>query len=118
MVAAGAPRSSGGRPCGALLGSVLIMSYASAAPSQKVRPKADTHREHGWKPYVTVGGGGLGSYFGSAMESVDMNNDGKDDLIVGAPLECGAERGETDRACTGNEDTGCVYIYSQLVRAL
>ena len=42
----------------------------------------------------------LGSYFGGAMLTVDLNNDERDDLLVGAPLYIG-----------DNYDDGRVYVY-------
>ncbi|XP_078489707.1 integrin alpha-11 isoform X3 [Ciona intestinalis] len=42
----------------------------------------------------------LGSYFGATLLSVDINGDGKDDLLVGAPLYIG-----------DNYDEGRVFVY-------
>ena len=88
----------GGELCEELWGSVLIMKSVS--------------NDNNWEPHVALsGGGGFGSYFGASLESVDINNDGLDDLIVGAPFESGTKAGQTDEA----EDAGCIYVYSQLV---
>ena len=101
MVAVSSPRE-GGELCQELGGSVLIMNVSEESP---------------WAPYVALHGSNnsFGSYFGAAMESVDINNDGLDDLIVGAPLECAGEAGETQYCDVGTEDAGCIYIYSQQV---
>lgn len=42
----------------------------------------------------------LGSYFGAALLSVDLNGDSKDDLLVGAPLYIGEKF-----------DEGRVFVY-------
>lgn len=42
----------------------------------------------------------VGEYFGAALASCDVNNDGKDELIVGAPQ------------WTKNMDEGRVYIFT------
>ena len=41
------------------------------------------------------------TYFGHSLLSVDLNNDGRDDLVVGAPLYCSVPNG----------DEGRVYVY-------
>ena len=105
MMAASAPRSAGGKLTGELLGSVLIMNYDS--PARSPGPFC-------WTPSAVALGGGneLGTYFGASLESVDINKDGLDELIVGAPLECGTKISGED--CAGTEDSGCIYIYSRL----
>lgn len=45
----------------------------------------------------TLDGNQLGEYFGASLISGDLNNDGFDDLIIGAPHY--------------GDDTGKVYIY-------
>ena len=66
---------------------------------------------------VTIIGPAFGSYFGAAMTSLDINGDELDELIVGAPLECGgAEGSDTEVDCADSEDAGCIHIYSQKVR--
>ena len=42
----------------------------------------------------------FGSYFGATLLSMDLNNDGKDDLLVGAPLYIGKI-----------SDEGRVFVY-------
>jgi len=42
----------------------------------------------------------FGSYFGATLLSMDLNNDGKDDLLVGAPLYIGKD-----------SDEGRVFVY-------
>ena len=111
MVAASAPRSAGGKACGMMLGSALIIKSDSAEES---------NQNFKWKPYVTLRGfGGFGSHFGASMESVDINKDGLDDLIVGDPSECGVEEADqAEEPCEDRaSDAGCIYIYSHLVRA-
>ena len=34
----------------------------------------------------TLGGSQLGEYFGASLEAVDLDGDGLEDLVVGAPL--------------------------------
>jgi len=41
----------------------------------------------------------MGEYFGAALCAVDVNNDGFDDLIVGAPLN------------SNNQEEGRIYVY-------
>lgn len=48
----------------------------------------------------------LGSYFGYAMATSDVDGDGTDDLIIGAPLY-------TDQNNEGKYETGRVYIMYQ-----
>lgn len=46
----------------------------------------------------------MGEYFGAAVCAVDLNNDGLDDLLVGAPFY--------SKSSTNNEgDEGAVYVY-------
>ncbi|XP_032691162.1 integrin alpha-9-like isoform X2 [Odontomachus brunneus] len=47
-----------------------------------------------------VEGQQIGEYFGAALTSCDINNDGKDELVVGAPQ------------WTKDMDEGCVYIFT------
>uniref|UniRef100_A0A669EE15 Integrin subunit alpha 5 n=1 Tax=Oreochromis niloticus TaxID=8128 RepID=A0A669EE15_ORENI len=49
----------------------------------------------------------MGSYFGYAVATTDINNDGLDDLVVGAPLFM--HRGSNGRL----EELGKVYVYLQ-----
>ena len=50
----------------------------------------------------------LASYFGSSVSSGDVNNDGKDDIIVGAPYE----------DVGSNADQGRVYVFDGSTRNL
>ena len=114
LIAGSSPTSPGGRTCGLLFGSVLIMSHDSAAPPHKVQWPSDYFP---WGPRVIINGGAFGSYFGAAMESVDVNRDGLDDLIVGAPLECVSKTGGATDGQDCIEEAGCVYLYSHHVIA-
>ncbi|XP_057702075.1 integrin alpha-5-like isoform X1 [Corythoichthys intestinalis] len=59
------------------------------------------------KSMLNVTGEQMGSYFGYAVAATDINNDGLDDLIVGAPMFM--FRGSNGRL----EELGKVYIYLQ-----
>lgn len=50
--------------------------------------------------YPNANNAQLGSYFGGAMLTMDINDDSKDDLLVGAPLYIGT-----------SYDLGRVYVY-------
>ncbi|XP_051932920.1 integrin alpha-5-like isoform X3 [Hippocampus zosterae] len=56
---------------------------------------------------LNVTGEQMGSYFGYAVASTDINNDGLDDLVVGAPMFM--SRGSNGRL----EELGKVYVYLQ-----
>lgn len=49
----------------------------------------------------------LGSYFSYSLAAVDVDGDGLDDVIVGAPLYTDLNNNE------GKYETGRVYIYYQ-----
>ncbi|XP_061640859.1 integrin alpha-5-like isoform X2 [Phyllopteryx taeniolatus] len=59
------------------------------------------------KSVLNVTGEQMGSYFGYAVAATDINNDGLDDLVVGAPMFM--FRGSTGRL----EELGKVYVYLQ-----
>ena len=66
---------SSGLPRGDNLnGRVLIFSHPNKTLNSKFTIKNNLNGEQ------------HGEYFGSALASCDINNDGKDDLVVGAPL--------------------------------
>lgn len=58
-------------------------------------------------PISILNGSQPGEYFGASLATIDLNGDGYDDLIVGAPFYSN---------CTNSEikyDTGAVYVYFQ-----
>ncbi|KAG7470326.1 integrin alpha-5-like [Solea senegalensis] len=59
------------------------------------------------KSVLNLTGEQMGSYFGYAVAATDINNDGLDDLVVGAPLFM--LRGSSGRL----EELGKVYVYLQ-----
>ncbi|KAK5913121.1 hypothetical protein CesoFtcFv8_002935 [Champsocephalus esox] len=59
------------------------------------------------KSLLNLTGEQMGSYFGYAVAATDINNDGLDDLIVGAPMFM--RRGSDGRL----EELGKVYVYLQ-----
>uniref|UniRef100_A0A3P8U0R4 Integrin subunit alpha 5 n=1 Tax=Amphiprion percula TaxID=161767 RepID=A0A3P8U0R4_AMPPE len=59
------------------------------------------------KPLLNLTGEQMGSYFGYAVAATDINKDGLDDLVVGAPMFM--RRGSNGRL----EELGKVYVYLQ-----
>ncbi|XP_018523099.1 LOW QUALITY PROTEIN: integrin alpha-5-like [Lates calcarifer] len=59
------------------------------------------------KSLLNLTGEQMGSYFGYAVAATDVNNDGLDDLVVGAPMFM--RRGSSGRL----EELGKVYVYLQ-----
>ncbi|KAM7402700.1 hypothetical protein PAMP_017915 [Pampus punctatissimus] len=59
------------------------------------------------KSMLNLTGEQMGSYFGYAVAATDINNDGLDDLVVGAPMFM--RRGSSGRL----EELGKVYVYLQ-----
>ncbi|KAK7864716.1 hypothetical protein R5R35_013608 [Gryllus longicercus] len=55
---------------------------------------------------VDISGDQLGGYFGYSLCASDMDGDGKDDLVVGAPLY-------TERNNEGKYETGRIYVFYQ-----
>jgi len=65
-------------------------------------------RDTGLEEQVVIVGDQFGSYFGSVLASADVNNDGLDELLIGAPLF-------NEPVTTASEtflDHGTVYMYS------
>lgn len=85
-IASGAPRANG------LYGSVTV-SY----------PR---HR-----PFAIYSGEQFGSYFGYALATVDLNGDGFDELLVGAPWHT------QEFSSSNSYDTGCVLIFDLQLRS-
>ncbi|XP_057293266.1 integrin alpha-V-like isoform X1 [Hydractinia symbiolongicarpus] len=81
-IATGAPRAD------TLKGKVFVMSV-----------KADLTFVTRLEISQATADGQMGSFFGAAVCAVDLNNDGKDDLLVGAPLY------------SKNQNEGRVYVY-------
>uniref|UniRef100_A0A4W6FHN5 Integrin subunit alpha 5 n=1 Tax=Lates calcarifer TaxID=8187 RepID=A0A4W6FHN5_LATCA len=82
--------------------SYFLLSVAGQIQTQQVQESyddsylgEDVHMRH------------MGSYFGYAVAATDVNNDGLDDLVVGAPMFM--RRGSSGRL----EELGKVYVYLQ-----
>ena len=59
----------------------------------------------------------FGSYFGATLLSMDLNNDGKDDLLVGAPLYIGKDSDEGRVFVYVSDDSGQSQInWASLIR--
>lgn len=52
---------------------------------------------------IVLNGNQTGEYFGSSLLAVDLNGDGLDDLLVGAPMYCSFKKGFADE--------GRVFVY-------
>ncbi|XP_026204478.1 integrin alpha-5-like isoform X2 [Anabas testudineus] len=64
------------------------------------------------KSLLNLTGEQMGSYFGYAVAAIDINNDGLDDLVVGAPMFM------HQGSCGRMEELGKVYVYLQRGRLL
>lgn len=115
MIVASSPRAQGQTKSTEenLLGAVVMMPYDSSLPSEDlVQVKLVSGDGYTWQPDVVLVGLTFASYFGATLESVDINKDNLDDLLVGAPFQDGAD----DNGDFTKANTGCVYIYSEKVR--
>jgi len=79
--AIGAPRGSAGN------GKVLIIDVKNT------------------ENIIQLSGSKFGSYFGSELASIDLNGDGYDELLVGAPMHNSI-----------SYDEGCVFVFSKVVQ--
>jgi len=113
--AAGAPRGS------SLSGKVLIFSFqddrqdGSTPPEESLNFLTD--------PITGDSSNFFGSYFGSTVLGVDVNGDGLDDLLIGAPLyestattfvDSGNTSSDTSENSLSSGDEGCVFVYISL----
>lgn len=57
--------------------------------------------------HLNLTGEQLGSYFGYALCVSDLDGDGRDDLVVGAPLYTDLSNNK------GNYETGRIYVFYQ-----
>lgn len=67
----------------------------------------NTNINNSWKLAMKLQGQQMGEYFGSSLLATDINSDGRDDLIVGAPLYTYKP---SDKSYTGY-DEGRIYVY-------
>ncbi|KRZ93031.1 Integrin alpha pat-2, partial [Trichinella sp. T8] len=66
------------------------------------------------KVLQNITGHQVGSYFGAALAVGDFNDDGLDDIAIGAPLFIGMENKQLDKSQTeGKYEVGAVYVYFQ-----
>ncbi|CAG7826326.1 unnamed protein product, partial [Allacma fusca] len=109
LYAASSP--GGNSNSGPMSGVILIISAESFLPSKKFQDadKIEYNYKH-WKEKYQLAGK-FGSYFGAALQSIDINGDGLEELLVGAPLQENSDK----KSISGPiNEHGCVYIYSAL----
>ncbi|CAG7832320.1 unnamed protein product, partial [Allacma fusca] len=92
------------------VGVVLIVEAKSFLNSTKI-PKQTDNELPLWTQKDIIKGTYFGAYFGAALESLDINNDGLDDLVVGAPFEENIGRTTSSPTRTPMKEHGCIYIY-------
>lgn len=66
---------------------MIIFTFKSA------EPKSKNENEVPAKIKEVLSGTQLGEHFGASLAAGDLDGDGMDDLIVGAPFRCNDERG-------------------------
>ncbi|CAG7716266.1 unnamed protein product, partial [Allacma fusca] len=112
LYAASSP-GGGSKQFGPMLGVVLIIT-AKSFLSYKLFNEAGKIPKTAWEEKYLFVGKKFGSNFGAALQSIDINGDGLDDLLVGAPLE---ENSDAIFISGMNvNEHGCVYIYTALER--
>ncbi|CAG7733710.1 unnamed protein product [Allacma fusca] len=93
------------------VGVVLVVEAESFLKSNLFR-NPERIQNTRWEHKAIITGTYFGAYFGAALESLDINNDGLDDLIVGAPFEENTGRRSSSAARIGMKEHGCVHIYT------
>lgn len=84
----------------AVLGAPRVAFVGSVAFLRLNRKPVENSPE---EPRLILSGIQSGEYFGSSLLVVDLNNDGLDDLLVGAPMYCSFRKGFSDE--------GRVFVY-------
>ncbi|XP_071812420.1 integrin alpha-9-like isoform X2 [Apostichopus japonicus] len=84
---------------GHFVGPARDVQGVAGAPRAKELGKVTIYDISNSTVYQEIYGEPMTTYFGSAIASVDLNNDGLSDLLVGAPLY------------SSNQDEGKVYVY-------
>ncbi|PIK58487.1 putative integrin alpha-9 isoform X1, partial [Apostichopus japonicus] len=84
---------------GHFVGPARDVQGVAGAPRAKELGKVTIYDISNSTVYQEIYGEPMTTYFGSAIASVDLNNDGLSDLLVGAPLY------------SNNQDEGKVYVY-------
>lgn len=83
-----------------------LLSFISSATINKLmHPQVVLLFENMTHIQNIIGEDNMGSYFGYALAAGDIDNDGLDDLIVGAPMFTVPDNSEM------NFETGRIYVY-------